>query len=91
MSRDLHCFGTNPNLRGSVFIQGGKCFRGTRAAMLALEANHFIALRLSKMAFDTTEKIDAAVEASSSLHKHRDVSAVVAYLKHVDADPLSLR
>jgi hypothetical protein len=51
------------------------------AAMLALEANHVIALRLSKMAFGgpvahseaklmMTEKIDAAVEASYSLLKN---------------------
>ena len=74
-------------------------------AMLALEANHVIALRLSKMAFDgpmahseaklmITEKIDAAVEASYSLLKNGDVSAVVArYRERVsaNADRLSLR
>jgi hypothetical protein len=51
------------------------------AAMLALEANHVIALRLSKIAFGgpearseaklmVTEKIDAAVESSYSLLKN---------------------
>lgn len=75
------------------------------AAMLALEANHVIALRLSKMAFGgtearseaklmITEKFDAAVEASCSLLKNGDVSAVAArYREHVsaNADRLSLR
>ena len=75
------------------------------AAMLALEANHVIALRLSKMAFRgpealreaklmITEKIDAAVEATCSLLKNGDVSAVVArYREHVsaNADRLSSR
>ena len=75
------------------------------AAMLVLEANHVIALRLSKMAFGgpearsevnlmITEKIDAAVEASFSLLKNGDVSAVVArYREHVsaNADRLSFR
>ena len=57
--------------------------------MLALEANQVIVLRLSKMAIGgpesdfeaklmITEKIDAAVEASCSLLKNGDVSAVVA-------------
>jgi hypothetical protein len=75
------------------------------ATMLALESNHVIALRLSKLAYGgleahseaklmIIEKIDAAVEASCSLLKNGDVSAVVArYRKHVsaNADRLSLR
>ena len=75
------------------------------AAMLALEANHVMVLRLTKMAFGgpeshseaklmVTEKIDAAVEASCSLLKNGDVSAVVArYREHVSANAhrLSLR
>ena len=74
-------------------------------AMLALEANHVIALRLSKLAFGglearseaklmITEKIDAAVEVGYSLLNNGDVSAVVArYREHVsaNADRLSLR
>jgi hypothetical protein len=73
--------------------------------MLALEANHVIALRLSKMAFGgpearseaklmVTEKFDAAVEACCSLLKNGDLSVVVArYREHVsaNADRLSLR
>ena len=64
-----------------------------------------MALRLSKLAFGgaeahseaklmITEKIDAAVEASYSLLKNGDVSAVVArYREYVsaNADRLSLR
>jgi hypothetical protein len=75
------------------------------ATMLAFESNHVIALRLSKLAYGgleahseaklmIIEKIDAAVEASCSLLKNGDVSAVVArYRKHVsaNADRLSLR
>jgi hypothetical protein len=73
--------------------------------MLALEANHVIALRLSKLAFGgpearseftlmVIEKFDAAVEASYSLLKNGDVSVVVArYREHVSAnvDRLSSR
>jgi hypothetical protein len=75
------------------------------ATMLALESNHVIALRLSKLAYGgleahseaklmNIEKIDAAVEASCILLKHGDVSAVVArYREHAsaNADRLSLR
>lgn len=68
------------------------------AAMLALEANHVMVLRLTKMAFGgpeshseaklmITEKIDAAVEASCSFLKDGDASAVVArYREHVSAN-----
>jgi hypothetical protein len=73
--------------------------------MLALEANHVITLRLSKIAFGgpdsrfeaklmITEKIEAALEASYSLLKNGDFSAVVArYREHVsaNAERLSLR
>jgi hypothetical protein len=75
------------------------------AAMLALEANHVMALRLSKLAFGgaeahseaklmITEKIDAVMEASYNLLRNRDISAVVArYREHVSANEnrLSLR
>jgi ribosomal protein S24E len=75
------------------------------AAMLAFEANHVIALRLSKLAFGgaeahyeaklmITEKIDAAMEASYNLIRNGDISAVVArYREHVSANAnrLSLR
>jgi hypothetical protein len=75
------------------------------AAMLALEANHVIALRLSKLAYGwaeadseaklmITEKIDAAVEAGYNLLKNGDISAVVTrYGEHVSANAnrLSLR
>jgi hypothetical protein len=75
------------------------------AAMLALEANHVIALRLSKLAFGgadahsearlmVTEKIDAAMEASYNLLRNGDISAVVTrYREHVSANAnrLSLR
>jgi hypothetical protein len=71
------------------------------AAMLALESNHVIALRLVKLAFGgaaahweanlmITEKIDAAIETSYSLN----VSAVIArYREYVraNASRLSLR
>jgi hypothetical protein len=75
------------------------------AAMLALEANHVIALRLSKLAFGgaeahseaklmITEKIDAAVEAGYNLLRNGDILAVVTrYREHVSANAnrLSLR
>jgi hypothetical protein len=70
-------------MRGSVLIfywvGAEKCvFPWYSAAMLAFEANHVIALRLSKLAFGgaeahyeatlmITEKIDAAMEASYNL------------------------
>ena len=71
------------------------------AAMLALESNHVIALRLMKLAFGgsaahweanlmITEKIDAAIETSYNLN----VSAVIArYREYVlaNARRLSLR
>jgi hypothetical protein len=68
------------------------------AVMLALEADHVIALRRSKLAFDGaeahSEAIDAPMEASYNLLRNGDISAVVArYREHVlgNANRLSLR
>jgi hypothetical protein len=75
------------------------------AAMLALEANHVIALRISKLAFGgaeahfeaklmITEKFDAAMEASYNLIRNGDISAVVARYRELvsaNANRLSLR
>ncbi len=58
------------------------------AVMLALEANHVMALRLSKLAFGgaeahseakllIAEKIDAAMEAGYNLLRNGDISAGV--------------
>ena len=96
----MHCSVTIAFLLGAK-----KMFPWHSSAMLALEANHvwrFVFRNwhsveqklIPKQSLMITEKIDAAVEASYSLLKNGDVSAVVArYREYVsaNADRLSLR